>query len=166
MSKLILCLAPLALLLSPLGARATCTTASVPGSPRSVVVTCTTGTETCASLATATDGMLLGPSITEGNQVGPVAGFSVQAEAAASQTLAGGSLLVCVRDDISGRWRAIPDTCSLSAVAARDHAPCTGDGFQVYAPRGRIGLVPSGVTVSSGNVTIRLLATDASGQPL
>ena len=110
--------------------------------------------------------MLLGPSITEGNQVGPVAGFAVTAEAASSQTLAGGSLLVCMRDDISGRWRLLPDTCPLSAVATRDHGPCNGGGFLVYAPRGRIGLVPSGVTVSSGNVTIRLLATDASGQPL
>lgn len=156
----------LASLLVPLGAWATCSTAVVPGATRSVIVTCTTGTETCASLASATDGMLLGPSITEGNVVGPVAGFSVQAEAAAGQTLASGSLLVCERDDISGRWRPMPDTCSLSATAARDHSPCTGGGFTVISPRGRIALVPSGVTVSSGSVTIRLLATGPNGYPL
>src|SRR5512146_325831 len=159
-------LASLAVLVLPIGAWATCSTASVPGAPRSVVVICTTGTETCASLASATDGMLLGPSITEGNIVGPVAGFTVQTEADTGQTLAGGSLLICVRDDISGRWRLMPDVCALAAAATRDHSPCAGGGFSVTSPRGRIALVPSGVTVSSGSVTVRMLATGANGYPL
>ena len=95
---------------------------------------------------------------TQGMNLANVGGFSVVASADSGQTLSGaGSLQAYLYDDNVARWARCPDldlTCGTASV--RDLA---FPGFSVLSPRGRIAYVPSGVTVSSGGVTIYLNAT-------
>jgi hypothetical protein len=93
-----------------------------------------------------------------------VVGVTVRAEAASGQTLAGGTLIACVRDEVSGLWATLPDTCTITAAAERPKAPCNGNGFQVYASGGRFAMLPSGTTISSGSMVVRITAYGAKGE--
>lgn len=116
---------------------------------RSVKATCTTGSESAPTAAT------------EGALLSGVSGFAVVIEAGASQTVAGGSLLAYVYNDVSGLWGRAPELdLSVPATATRVYA---FSGFTVTAPRGRIAYVPSGVTISSGSATVYINAASPTG---
>jgi hypothetical protein len=121
--------------------------------PRSVKAVATTGSESAPSAAT--DGMDL-------TMVGAV---DVVVCADSGQTVtSGGTLQVWFYDVDTGLW-ALSDY-NLSVPTGKRCAttvgPSSGKGIPIIAKRGRIAVVPSGVTVSSGSVTIFHLATQAS----
>jgi hypothetical protein len=129
-------------------AYATCTWSS-PG-PHTAKVVCTTGNESAPTLAT------------EGMPLINVSAVAVVAAADSGQTLSGaGALHVYVYDPGVGAWARCQDcgepAVTLSSVRYQAFAP-----FQALVKRGgRIALVPVGVTVSSGGVTIYL-----TGEPV
>lgn len=112
---------------------------------------CTTGTETFAA------GALDGVSCANAGAI------EVFLEADSGQTLSGaGNLLAYALDDINGLWARAPDfdLAVTSAMASNRAAtfigPSAGKGIPVISKRGRMAYVPSGVTVSSGGVTIAM----------
>jgi hypothetical protein len=129
-------------------AYASCTWTS-PG-PHTAKVVCTTGNESAPTLAT------------EGMPLINVSAVAVIAAADSGQTLSGaGTLRVYLYDPGVGAWVRCLDcgepAVSLSSVRYQAFAP-----FQALVKRGgRIALVPVGVTVSSGGVTIYL-----TGEPV
>jgi hypothetical protein len=144
MIRFLLCLS--LLVVSP--AYATCTWSS-PG-PHTAKVVCTTGNESAPTLAT------------EGMPLINVSAVAVIAAADSGQTLSGaGTLQVYVYDPGVGAWARCQDcgepAVTLSSVRYQSFAP-----FSALVKRGgRIALVPVGVTVSSGGVTIYL-----TGEPV
>jgi hypothetical protein len=144
----------LLLALAPAPAAATCTwtattTALTPGlaGGRSVKAVCTTGTETIASaLANATDALAL-PGL---------ASFSVTVEAVAGQTLTGGKLAAFYYDDVAAAWSPLLDGTLDATLSATASLRQSFLGFRVTGNRKgtRFALIPSGVTISSGNLTI------------
>lgn len=116
---------------------------------RSVKAVCTTGTESAPT--TSAHGAL----------ISDVGGFVVVIEAAAGQTVSGGTLLAYAYNDISGVWARVPELdLAVPATALRSYA---FSGFTVTAGRGRFAYVPSGVTISSGSATIYLNAVSDTG---
>lgn len=116
---------------------------------RSVKAVCTTGTEAAPTLAT------------EGMQLDSVDGFTLYLAADAGQTITGGTSLKCyLRNRIDGVWARFADwDVSLGAgnftVQETTFAgPSAGKGWPIIDRADRLAFVPSGVTVSSGNVTL------------
>jgi hypothetical protein len=120
--------------------------------PRSVKATATTGSEAAPSGAT------------EGMDLTTVGAVDVVVCADSGQTITlGGTLQVYFYDVDTGLW-ALSDY-NLSVPTGKrcgtTVGPSAGKGIPIIAKRGRIAVVPSGVTVSSGSVTIFHLATQA-----
>jgi len=112
----------------------------------SAKVVCTTGTESPPA-----DGLT--PADGTGAVIGDSQGYSVFIEADSAQTLSGaGSLKAYVWNPISGVWARAPGsdlattTASVRGLAVLNQA--------VYAGRGRVAYLPSGVTMSSGGLTV------------
>jgi len=121
---------------------------------RSAKSVATTGTE--AAPAAATDGMNLNAVFV----------LDVMVCAASGQTITdGASLDVYVYDDMVGLWAKSDMTLTVSTGArcgyARGDSP--GKGIPILGKRGRIAVVPNGLAVSSGSITIWHLATGAGG---
>lgn len=115
------------------------TTWSSASSGRTVIATCTTGTESAPTLAT------------QGIELANVSGFAVHAETAGTMT-AGGVLLAYLYNPQSSVWNRAPDLdLTVQALADQSFA-----GFQVTSYAGRLAYVPSGVGVA---VTIYIVGT-------
>lgn len=127
-------------LMLPLVASATCTWTSTSGTSSTVV--CTTGNESAPSAIT--DGIAL-----QGCSKGVA--FFVSADS--GQTLSGaGAVRIYVYDPDAGRWGELYDEArTISVGSRRDYAL---PGLYIYANNGRVAAIPSGVTISSGGVTI------------
>jgi hypothetical protein len=80
-------------------------------------------------------------------------GLAVTVCADSGQTLSGaGTLTAYIRDPSIALWAAAP---ALNVTVFSTARRCqTFSGFTVTVPRGRITWVPTGVTVSSGGVTV------------
>lgn len=116
---------------------------------RSVKGVC--GTGTCTD---APSGATAGAELSGTDQV------SVFVEADSGQTLSGaGSLLCYVYNDVSTVWARTSD-CDLVVTASS----VRGQGFLPMrtAPRGRVTWLPSGVTISSGGVTVYINLVEPS----
>jgi hypothetical protein len=85
-----------------------------------------------------------------------VGSLSVRAQAAAGQTIAGGSLTCYVLDDRAGIWLKYPDGDLTPGSAYRGFAWALG----VTVPHSRIAWVPTGVTISSGSMTLYIDALE------
>lgn len=98
---------------------------------------------------------------TDGMQLSGVGAFAVHVEADASQTLtAAGGLTAYVQNPHTLRWsRAEQYDCPAGTVTGVRSV--LAGAFTVAAPCGRIGYQNSGFTVSSGSLSLRLVATDA-----
>jgi hypothetical protein len=124
---------------------------------RSAKAVCTTGTESAPSDGlTPVDGL--------GAILSDAKGFYVTVEADSGQTLSGaGSLLCHLWNPISGVWARCPDMDFTVSIASK-----RGMGFlgaEVVSGRGRVAYVPSGVTFSSGGLTIYInVAYDKDGR--
>lgn len=107
---------------------------------KSAKVVCTTGTETAPS------------GVTAGADMSGTSGFALVIEAVSGQTVSGGTLLAYTYNDLSGTWvrnRGLDQP--VPAFAEIGHG---FEGFSVTSARGRVAYVPSGVTISSGSLTI------------
>lgn len=146
-----------ALLLSlaaPVTASAACTWTSTtttlsPGyaGGRSVKAVCDAGTETIATgLANATDGIALAD----------LGSYSVTAESVVGQTHTGGKLVAHYYDDVAGAWSPVTDGSFDVPLSASAQLRQSALGFAVRTHRKgtRFALIPVGVTISSGNLTI------------
>jgi hypothetical protein len=113
---------------------------------RSAKAVCTTGTESPPSDS-------LTPPDGAGATVADAMGYYVCVEADSGQTLSGaGSLKAYAWNPLSGVWARVPDLDLATTTAT-----IRGLGFignEVISRRGRIAYVPSGVTYSSGSLTI------------
>lgn len=154
MRKTITCALLAAVLAMPGLASAACTwtattTSLTPGyaGGRSVKAVCTTGSETIATaLANATDGLSL-PDLRS---------FSVTAESAVGQTHTAGRLVAYYYDDVAAAWSPITDgryDAPLS-VTAQLRQSALGFAVDTHRKGTRIALIPVGVTLSAGNLTI------------
>lgn len=152
MRRLALCLS--LLLLAPSlaeAAAATCT--PVPPASRSVACVCASGTcDAPTGAPTASTALYLDAPTT----------VEIYVSADSSQTLTAGAvtLLVYRYDEALARWAQAPSlTVTLTSPGSvRD---LYGEGFTINSSRGYLLVIPSGVAVSSGGVTIRLLASGA-----
>ena len=154
------------LMVLPLGAFASTTYTAVSLAdgthrPRSVKAVATTGSEAAPSAAT------------EGMDLTTVGAVDIVVCADSGQTItSGGTLQVWFYDVDTGLW-ALSDynwAVPTGKRCATTLGPSSGKGVPIIARRGRIAVVPSGVTVSSGSVTIWHLAvqvgTGANGGAL
>lgn len=98
---------------------------------------------------------------TDGASLRSASGWDVYVEADSGQTLSGaGTLQAYWYSDNQARWMRAPDfdiTIPAGAASNRGYYPLAGSpgkGIPVIVQSGRIGYAPSGVTVSSGGVTI------------
>jgi hypothetical protein len=132
-----------AALLLPLVASATCT---FTGDETTSVATCTTGTETIPTLAT------------EGLPVlNCFRGLSVFIAADATRTLSGtGTLKVYMYDAGAAAWGEAPDLAMSATVSGARYHAFPGLFFTASRISGRIAVLPSGVGVSAGGVTVYL----------
>jgi hypothetical protein len=81
-----------------------------------------------------------------------VTAYQVFAHADASQTLTGGSLDAYLFDDVTGLWGRAPGLdIGIDVNVLRSYG---APGDPVICGRGRIAYVPTGVTISSGSVTV------------
>jgi len=110
---------------------------------------CSSGTETFAAAAT------------DGASLRSASGWDVYVSADAGQTLSGaGSLLAYWFSNTTSLWYRAPEfDIAIPAAAAtnRGYYPLAGSpgkGIPVIVQSGRIGYTPSGVTISSGGVTV------------
>lgn len=150
----------LALVLAPalaFAAAATWSSAST-SETRSVKGVCAAGTS-CDAPSAATDGMNLSV----------VRFIAVQACADSGQTITdGASADVYYYDADSGLWGKSDLSLSFPTGArcswAEGNSP--GHGLPILAARGRIAIVPNAMAVSSGGLTLWLLAVDAQGNHL
>ena len=93
---------------------------------------------------------------TQGLELDRVAGFFVTAEADSGQTLSGaGALTAYWYDNATAAWSRVPamDLATTTATVRRLTLHVSA-----VANRGRIAYAPTGVTVSSGGVTIYITA--------
>jgi hypothetical protein len=120
--------------------------------PRSVKAVATTGSESAPSAAT------------EGMDLTTVGAVDVIVCADSGQTItAGGTIQVWFYDVDVGLWALSDYSLSVPTTkrCATTLGPSAGKGIPIIAKRGRIALVPSGMTVSSGGLTLYHLATQA-----
>lgn len=110
---------------------------------------CTTGTETFAQAAT------------DGASLKNAGAWDVVIEADSGQTLSGaGTVQAWIYDDTVAGWCRAPEfdvTVPAGVASIRRYYPLAGSpgkGIPVITQRGRIGYTVSGVTISSGGVTI------------
>lgn len=126
---------------------------------RSVVGVCAAGT-TCDIPSDATKGM----------QLNNVTRISIEVCADSGQTITGGSgILLYAYDATSGLWgqfNATAYTVKTGARCAWVQGSAIGVGIEIAASRGRLAAVPSGMTVSSGSLTVYMNAVDANGNSL
>jgi hypothetical protein len=85
-------------------------------------------------------------------------------EAAASQTVVNGSLFAYLWNDASGLWARVP-TLDVAIGASATRA-ISGSGVETIYKRGYVAYLPSGVTISSGNVTVWHNAVGLNGESL
>lgn len=111
-------------------------------------VVCDSGTEAAPTL------------VTEGISLGTVATIGIVAQAAAGQTFTAapaGALHIYVWDNFVGAWARCSD-CGEPAITLASERRQAFASFTVGERRGRFAVVPNGVTLSAGNLTIFLTA--------
>lgn len=101
---------------------------------------------------------------TDGMSLQSVAGFKVVLEADAAQTLSGAGSLTCFTwDDAIAGWARYSDADITIPAAIASNRRYGAVSFQVQAPRGRVAFVANGVTVSAGNLTLYMIASNLQG---
>jgi hypothetical protein len=129
---------------------------------RSVKATCTTGSEAAPSATPSA----LAPV---GVNLDTVAAVFLYLQAGSGQTVASGWIQCYLYSPLVATWATLPVTYALSSTAVRTQSPqgdSPGIGIPVIGMRGWLACVPSSVTVSSGNVTMWMLAVGADGSTL
>lgn len=104
--------------------------------------------------------------VTEGMPLGDVTGLRVMVSAASGQTLSGaGSLQAYGWDNDLARWLRVPDldlTIPATCASKRD---CRWADLDVPVQSGRLLYAATGVTVSSGTVTVSIKARTKAQSP-
>lgn len=136
---LLACLA----LLAALPASAACVWSSAGAYEAKAV--CADGDEIAPTLITEGLGLISSP-------YKPASGFSVTAEADASQTITSGTLKAYIWDPWVAAWARAPDLDLTASISGERRL--TWPGFTVTAGVGRVAYAPSVVTLSSGGITI------------
>ena len=129
-----------------LPAAAACVWSTTGSTARKVV--CDSGTEAAPTL------------ITEGITLNTVASIGVVAEAAVGQTFTAapaGTLRIYIWDEFVGAWARCMD-CGEPVITAASERRQAFASFTIGERRGRFALVPNGVTLSAGTLTIYLTA--------
>lgn len=129
-----------------------------------LVWTTTTGANVSRE-STGAVGDTFNSGATDGMQLSGVGAFAVHVEADASQTLtAAGGLTAYVLNPHTSRWsRAEQYDCAAGTVTGVRSV--LAGAFNVLSPVGRIGYQNNGFTVSSGSLTIRLVASQPNVDP-
>jgi hypothetical protein len=88
--------------------------------------------------------------------------IEIYVSADASQTLTAGAvtLLVYRYDAALARWAQAP-SLTITLTSPGSVRDLYSEGFSINSSRGYLMIIPSGVAVSSGGVTIRMLASGA-----
>jgi hypothetical protein len=124
---------------------------------RSAKAVCASGTCDAPTLAT------------EGANLDAVSAVSVLVCADSGQTITGGSgVSLYFYDATPALWgkKGTALTVPTGSRCAFAEGDSPGLGIPVIAPRGRLAAIPIGITVSSGGVTVFVLATGVKGEAL
>jgi hypothetical protein len=149
-------LAVLAVLVVPSLSWAAAATWTATGA-RSAKAVCASGTCDAPTLAT------------EGANLDAVSAVSVLVCADSGQTITGGSgVSLYFYDGTPALWgkKGTALTVPTGSRCAFAEGDSPGLGIPVIAPRGRLAAIPIGITVSSGGVTVFVLATGVKGEAL
>ena len=118
----------------------------------SVKAVCASGTADAPTLAS------------EGIDLQGIRGFTVHVEADSTRTLSGaGTLDFYIWNNEGQRWGKLCSSTGAQVqytVAASGVRSCGYQGFEVIDSKDRIAIVPTGVTVSAGGLTIYINALD------
>lgn len=122
-----------------------------PGSVQRTTLSTTCASTTCSG--TAPSGATAGAPIAQATAV------LVRVCADESATLSGaGSLQAYFRDETDGLWSRAPGLDKALSAADSGERCATFPGTEVHVSYGRLSWVPSGVTLSTGDLTVTLYA--------